>query len=211
VLGYSAIVSSFTTRIAGAVVAAVLAMFPLSCSSSPGGSPAHSSAHLDEPVITGDPAAYNTDDIAFANNMIPSQQQGINMSQLVPAHSSSPQVMAFANASGSALQSDIQVLKALRVQWREGGDGQTEGANPGVTPRAVIDDATIAKLDSLHGNAFDKLWLKSMISLDQAKIAMADAEISKGKNLDAVGLARQIVKAMQADTAQLQQMLVSLK
>ena len=201
--------SSFTTRLAAALVAAVIALLLSSCSGSPAGSSAHTSTHLDEPVITGEPAAYNTDDVAFASNMIPFEQQGINIAQRVPDHSNNAQVVAFAAKSASARQTDLQVLRALRAQWKEGQDGQTGGGNPSVAPRGVIDDATIAKLNLLHGNAFDAQWLKSMVSLDQAEIATANAEISKGKNADAVDLANQIVKARQADTGQMQQMLAA--
>jgi uncharacterized protein (DUF305 family) len=208
-LDYSAIVSSFTARAAAALVTAAIALFLSSCGGTPGGSSAHTSTRMDEPLITGEPAAYNTDDVAFANSMIPSDQHAIVLSQQVPDHSRDSQLVAFAVQNASARQSDMQVLKALRAQWREGQDGQTSGGNSGPTPTGPIDDATVAKLDSLHGNGFDALWLKSMIGLDQGAIEMANTEISKGKNADAVGLARQIIQAMQADIGQMQKLLAA--
>jgi uncharacterized protein (DUF305 family) len=206
-LDYSAIVSSFAARVAAALVA--IAFLLSSCSSSPAGSSAHTSTRIDEPVITGEPAAFNTDDVAFANSMIPSEKQGIDISQRVPDHSNNPQIVAVAAKNASTRQTDIQILKALRAQWGEGPEDQTKGGNPGATPRGVIDDTTIANLDSLRGNAFDTLWLKSMISLDQGAIEMANAEISKGKNVDAVALAKQIINTTQADMDQMQQLLAA--
>jgi uncharacterized protein (DUF305 family) len=208
-LDYSAIVSSFALRVAAALVASATALLMSSCSSSPAGSSAHTSTRIDEPVITGEPAAFNTDDVAFASSMLPSEKQVIDISQRVPDHSNNPQIVAVAAKNASTRQTDIQFLKALRAQWGEGPDDKTKGGNPGATPGGVIDDATIAKLDSLRGNAFDTLWLKSMISLDQGAIEMANAEISKGKNVDAVTLAKQIVKAAQADRDQMQQLLAA--
>jgi uncharacterized protein (DUF305 family) len=202
-------VSSFTARVAAALVTTAITLLSSSCGHSPAGGPAHTSTHADEPVITGEPAAYNADDFAFANNMIPADQQAIEMSQRVPDHSSNSQLVALATQDASARQSDVLILKALRAQWRGGQDDQTGGDGAGVTPKPPIDAATIAKLDTLHGNAFDTLWLKSMISLDQGSIEMATTEISKGKNADAIGLAKQIIAAMQADSAQMQKLLAA--
>ncbi|HET7668014.1 MAG TPA: DUF305 domain-containing protein, partial [Mycobacterium sp.] len=36
----------------------------------------------DQPVITGQPAGYNADDVAFATNMIPHHQQAADLSAL---------------------------------------------------------------------------------------------------------------------------------
>ena len=201
--------SSFTERVAAALVTAAIALLSSSCGGSPAGGPAHTSPHAAEPVITGEPAAYNADDFAFANNMVPSERQAIEMLQRVPDHSGNSQVVALAAQDAAARRSDILVLEALRAQWRGGQDDQTDVGTSSVTPKAPIDDATIAKLDSLHGNAFDTLWLKSMISLDQRTIEMANTESSKGENADAVRLAKQIIQAMQADAGQMQKLLAA--
>jgi uncharacterized protein (DUF305 family) len=73
----------------------------------------------------------------------------------------------------------------------------------------MIDNATIANLDSLHGPGFDTLWLKSMIGLDQGTIEAANAEVANGKNVDVTSLAKQMVKARQAEIGQMQQFLAS--
>jgi hypothetical protein len=59
------------SAVAVAVLAAVAAaLFLSSCSSPPSdGHTGHE--HSDEPGITGQPAGYNADDVAFATNMIP--------------------------------------------------------------------------------------------------------------------------------------------
>jgi uncharacterized protein (DUF305 family) len=71
----------------------------------------------------------------------------------------------------------------------------------------MVDQATITKLDSSHGSEFDTLWLQSMIGLDQGAVEMANAEIADGKNVDAAGLAKQIVEARQAEIGQIKQLL----
>jgi uncharacterized protein (DUF305 family) len=70
----------------------------------------------------------------------------------------------------------------------------------------MVDQATLAQLNSLHGGGFDALWLQSMIGLDQGAVELANAEVSKGNNVDAVDLARQIASARQADIGQMRQL-----
>jgi uncharacterized protein (DUF305 family) len=158
-------------------------------------------AQTDEPHITGEPAGNNAHDIAFVGNMIPHDQQGIDMSVLVPDRSTNSQIVVWAAKSAAALQTDIAILRALIVQW----DQNSEAAR-GDGGQGMPDPAAVAKLDSLHGGEFDSLWLHSMISLDQGAIEMANAEVINGKNADAVVLARQIIDARRAEIGQLNQM-----
>jgi len=202
-------VPSLTARIAAALAAGSTALFLSSCGSSPSGDHAHPVGAADKPVITGEPAGYNTADVAFANSLTAQEEQGINMSGLVPDRSNNSELVTFAAKTAAAFQVDTQVLKALRAQWKESQDNQTGDAGPSSTAGGVIDNATIANLDSLHGPEFDTLWLKSMISLDQGAIEVANAEVANGKNIDATSLAKQIVKARQAEIGQMQQILAS--
>ena len=129
------------------------------------------------------------------------------MAPLVPGHSTDSGIVTFAAKSAAALQFDTQVLKALRAQWKEGQNNPAAGGGSGVTVGGMIDDATFAKLDSLRGPAFDTLWLKSMIGLDQGAIELANAEVAGGNNVDAVSLAGQIAKARQAEIGQMRELL----
>jgi uncharacterized protein (DUF305 family) len=196
-------VPSLTAKIAAGLAACFTALF-LSACSKPSDNHAHPTHSDDKPVITGEPAAFNTADVAFANDMTPHEEQGIKMSLLAPDHSTNSDLVAFAAKTGAALQVDADVLKALGAQWKEGGDHQPGGS--AATTRPPIDNSIITKLDSLHGPAFDAPWLDSMINLDQRSIEMANGEIANGKNPDALDLAKQIVKARQAEIAQMQQM-----
>jgi uncharacterized protein (DUF305 family) len=158
-------------------------------------------------VITGEPAGYNTADVAFANNMTAREEQAINVSQLAPDRSENAELVAFAAKTAAAMKMDTQVLKALRTQWKEGADNQTASEGPSISTQGMIDDATIARLNSLRGPEFDTLWLNSVISLDQGTIDLANGEVANGKNVDATSLAKQIVSARQADISQLRHIL----
>src|SRR5262249_9511455 len=70
----------------------------------------------DEPVITGQPAGYNADDVAFATNMIPHHQQAVELSALVPDRSTNAQLVALAQQISAAQQPEINVMKVFLVQ-----------------------------------------------------------------------------------------------
>lgn len=159
------------------------------------------------PVITGEPAAYTPADVAFANDAIAREDQGISMSALVADHSENPDVVAFAAKAVAALQVDTQVLKALRAQWKEGQDNPSGTSNLPTAPNNPRNNPTLTKLAALRGPEFDTVYLNSMISLYQATIDLANGEVAKGKNVDAISLAKQIVKARQTDIGQMQQLL----
>lgn len=166
------------------------------------------STNADEPVLTGEPPGHNAADVDFTDEMIVQDQLGSDISSLVPNLSTNPAVVAFAAAGATARQSDIQVLKVLQVQWNSNSDNQTRH-EPDATRFRTIDPATIAKLRSSHGGEFDTLWLQSMLGLDRRAIQAANVEIAGGNNVDAVGVARQLVDARQAELGQIKTLLGS--
>jgi uncharacterized protein (DUF305 family) len=202
-------VPSLTARIAASLAACSIALLTSSCSGSHHDDHAHSTRSDDKPVISGEPAAYNNADVAFADNMTAREDQGINISRLVPDRSTNSDLVTFASKTAAALQVDTQVLKALRAQWKESPDNQPGGGGSSGQTGGTIDGATMANLASLHGPEFDTLWVKSMIGLDQGSIELANSEVANGKNVDATSLAKQIVKARQDEIGQMQQIIAS--
>jgi uncharacterized protein (DUF305 family) len=203
---YAGTVSLPTARIANVLAALAMAICVSSCSG-PAADDHTRPTSKDQPLVTGEPAGYNPHDVAFANTMIQNHKQGINISRLVPDRSAGPKVTAFAAARSSVLQSDVEVLKVMLVQWNENPNNGAGGDGGGTTVTGVVDQATIAKLDSLRGEKFDTLWLQAMIGLDQGAIEIAKTEIAGKNNDDAVGLARQIIEARQVDIGKMKQLL----
>jgi len=202
---YAGRVSSSASHIAYALAALAIAICVSSCSSPASDDHTHPTS-TDQPVVSGEPAGYDAQDVAFANSMLQNHTQGIDISKLVPDRSADPRVVAFAAARSSALQADIQVLKVMLVQWNENPNAGT-GSGGATVAKGIVDQGTIAKLDSSRGGKFDTLWLQSMIGLDQGAVEIANAEIAGKNNDDAVGLARQIVDARQADIGKMKQLL----
>jgi uncharacterized protein (DUF305 family) len=188
------------------LIAVAAAVFLSSCSNSTSDSHADH-AKTDEPVITGQPAGYDADDVAFATNMIPHHQQAVDLSALVPDRSTNAQLVALARQISAAQQPEINVMKVFLVQWNENPDTNSGHSGHGATMQGMVDPTTMARLQSLNGADFDKLWLESMISHHQGAIEMAKAEIANGDNVDAKDLAKNVVTTQEAEIGQMKQML----
>jgi uncharacterized protein (DUF305 family) len=194
------------TRLLAVLAALATALFLSSCSSAQtNGETDHPKS--DEPVITGQPAGYNADDVAFATNMIPHHQQAVDLSALVPDRSTNADLIALAQQISAAQQPEINVMKVFLVQWNENPDANSGHAGHGNTMQGMVDETTMTKLKSLNGAEFDKLWLESMISHHQGAIEMAKAEVANGDNVDAKSLAKTIVTTQEAEIGQMKQML----
>jgi uncharacterized protein (DUF305 family) len=197
-----------TARIVAGLVALVTAAVVSSCGSSSSNDPAGQATHEDTPLITEKPAGYNADDIAFATNMIPHHEQALELSALVPDRSANPQVIKLAADISAAQTPEIETMKVFLVQWKENPDtGSGHGGHGAMSMQGMVDEATMAKVESLKGTEFDTLWLQSMIDHHQGAIEMAKAEIANGDNVDAVAMAKRIVSTQQAEIDQMKQML----
>ncbi len=193
-------------RVVAATVALAAALVLTSCSRpAPDGHSDHE--HPEAPVITGQPAGYNADDVAFATNMIPHHQQAVDLSAMVPDRSDNAELIALAKQISAAQQPEIDVMKVFLVQWNENPDTNSGQAGHGSAMAGMVDAATMTKLASLKGAEFDKLWLQSMISHHQGAIEMANAEIANGDNVDAKMLAKNIVATQGTEIGQMKQML----
>src|SRR6266853_514664 len=122
--------TSVARRVAAALAASTLALFVSSC-----GSPASDGhtdhQHSDEPVITGQPAGYNADDVAFATDMISHHQQAVELSAMVPDRSTNAELAALAQKISAAQQPEINVMKVFLVQWNENPDTDSGHAGHG--------------------------------------------------------------------------------
>ncbi len=203
---YSGAMTSMPAR-ALAVLAAIAAAVFLSSCSSPSSDGHTDHEHTEEPVITGQPAGFNADDVSFATNMIPHHQQAVELSALVPDRSTNPELVALAQQVSAAQQPEIETMKVFLVQWKENPDAGSGHEGHGAPMAGMVDEGTMTKLESLNGPEFDKLWLESMISHHQGAIEMAKAEIANGANVDAKRMAQTIIDTQQAEIGKMKQML----
>lgn len=203
------VMPSRTTRLAAIVLALFAALFLTSCS----GSEDHTEAHPgEESASTAQPAGFNADDHAFATNMIPHHEQAIELSAMVPDHTTNADLIALAAKISAEQEPEIKTLRVFLVQWDENpDDGASQGEDGGHgghgAMAGMVDEATMAKLQSLQGAEFDTLWLQSMISHHQGAIEMAKAEVANGQNDDVKRMAQTMIDTQQAEITQMNQML----
>ena len=153
------------------------------------------------------PAGVNDADVTFVTDMIPHHQQAVELSALVPARSTDPEVVALAAEISAVQGPEIETLKAFLVQWTDGGYGGHQGHDGGAAPMpGMVDDAAMGRLAAERGSDFDRQWLQAMIAHHEGAIAMANTELATGSSSDAKRLAQQIVSGQQAEIERMQRM-----
>lgn len=200
---YDGCVTTIPAR-AALVMAALAALVFVAACGGPDPRPPENTA---SPTPTVEPAGFNDADIAFVTGMIPHHQQAVELSALVPQHSHNAGVTKLASGIAAAQQPEIETMKVLRVQWREGAPEPEHGPGSHPPMRGMVDDATMARLQSLNGAEFDKLWLQSMTGHHKGAIEMARTELAGGANADAKRIAQGIADTQQAEIDQMNRML----
>ncbi|GAB7066913.1 DUF305 domain-containing protein [Mycobacterium hodleri] len=192
-----------------ALVAAVATALLVSSCTSP--SSTSSDGHTDHThgnessAAAPNAAPNNAADVTFVSGMIPHHEQAVEMSALVPQRSTNPEVIKLAADISAAQGPEIQTMKGFLTQWNVDAGAAHDGHDMGAMTGMVDEDA-MAKLETLKGADFDKLWLTSMIGHHEGAVAMAKTEIADGANADAKALAGRIVTAQEAEIAQMKQM-----
>jgi len=196
--------TSATTRLA-AGIAALAAAVLASCSTA---TTQDRSAH--EPTVATAEASTPHDavDAMFGQLMIPHHEQAVELAALVPERSTNPAVVTLAATISGQQKPEIDTMKAMLANWGVNPDDAShDSGHGGIAMQGMVDDATLIKLEALRGAEFDQLWLTSMIAHHRGAIGMAKSEIADGKNPEMIALARNIVRAQQAEIDQMTPML----
>ena len=151
------------------------------------------------------PTKHNAADIAFARNMIPHHQQGVELAAMVRNHTLNADLLVIATHIRADQQAEIRTLNLLLAQWHESAAANHgNGGDHGGMPMAgMVDRGAMDRLETLSGADFDTLWAKSMISHHQGAIMMAQNEIDHGLSTDAIHAARLIIEAQQREISRM--------
>ncbi|WP_344861478.1 DUF305 domain-containing protein [Amycolatopsis ultiminotia] len=217
-----------TLVISGIAVASALALSACNSGDQPSGTqPGSSSAPA--PASNQQAAGHNNDDVAFAQQMIPHHKQALDMAKMVSSRSTNPKVVDLANRIDKAQDPEIQQMQGWLNTWGVAsssampdmsghnmpgmspssmpGMGSSSMPMPGGSMPGMMSDADMAKLDTMKGAEFDKMWLGMMIKHHQGAVDMAKTELAKGGNADAKALAQKIIDGQQAEIAEMQGLL----
>lgn len=177
-----------------------------------------SSARVAEP-------GHNSADVAFAAEMVPHHEQGLEMVDLTGRREVSGAFTDLTRQIAAEQSADIDEMESWLAAWDE------EAAPP--TDR-MMDDETLSTrssagamrgmmrsrmgpwalgtedLDALVASPsarFEDRWLRTMITHHQGAISMARHEISHGAYPPAITLAEHVVTTQQAEIEQMRQLL----
>src|SRR5258705_1062503 len=95
------------TRVFAAVVAAVIALPVSACGGSPGSVSASSATAS---------TVHNSDDVMFAQHMIPHHQQAIDMAAMAPSHTANPALRVVAIHISTDQRAEISILTGILDQ-----------------------------------------------------------------------------------------------
>jgi uncharacterized protein (DUF305 family) len=147
-------------------------------------------------------AGHNSQDVMFAQMMIPHHQQAIVMAKQAATKASSPQVEKLAEQIEQAQGPEIQMMTGWLQTW--GASKPSDGMHMG---DGMMSDQDMKKLAKLSGKPFDRAFLQMMIKHHQGAITMAKTEQAQGSSADAKALADSIVTSQSAEITTMQKLL----
>lgn len=145
---------------------------------------------------------YSTQDIMFAEMMIPHHEQAIVMSDLALSNSSNPEILKLAR--------EIKAAQAPEIEQMKNWDGVDASMHMGHTMMGMLDEDEINNLKAVTGKEFDRLFLEGMIKHHEGAIDMAEM-IDDSKNAEVAALGKAIISTQKAEIELMKSMLTSIK
>jgi len=146
---------------------------------------------------TSSNSGYSSQDIMFAEMMIPHHQQAIEMSDLALQNSEDSEVRALAQQIKDAQAPEIEEMKS----W-----GASSNAHMGHMMDGMLSGEEMEALRSARGAEFDRLFLEGMIKHHEGAIDMAEMVVDS-KNLDVSALAKAIIEAQRTEISTMKELL----
>ncbi len=170
-----------TSRILTTAAATALLLASLTACSTGASEMSHDD-HQSESAAAG----FSSDDIMFAQMMIPHHEQAIEMSTLAETRAENPEVKALAAKIKAAQAPEIEVMKGwLTKAGASTHMGHTMGMD------GMLSEAEMQALRNATGKEFDRLFLEGMIAHHEGAVDMTSM-VTGSKNADAHELGHSI-------------------
>lgn len=195
-----------TTRILAIAAALTLGLTLAGCSTSDNaGSDAGSSASTSSAA-----SAHNDQDVMFAQMMLPHHKQAVEMSDMLLAKGDGvdPDVATLAKQIKAEQAPEITQLTSWLKGWGESTESEHSGS--GHSMSGMMSDSDMSDLDQASAKDAGKLFLQQMVEHHTSAVDMAKTEVDKGKNTDAVAMAKSIVSSQTEQISQMKDMLASM-
>lgn len=142
--------------------------------------------------------AFSSQDIMFAEMMIPHHEQAIEMSDLAFTNTTNPDVLALAEQIRGAQEPEIELMKS----W----PGVDLDGHAGHTMMGMLDENELEMLRVTTGADFDRLFLEGMIKHHEGAIDMAEM-INDSKNPEVAKLGKAIIESQSSEIAAMKALL----
>jgi uncharacterized protein (DUF305 family) len=141
---------------------------------------------------------YSSDDIAFAEQMIPHHEQAIEMSEIALLNTTNPDVLQLAQEIKGAQSPEIELM----MSWT----GVKASTHAGHLMDGMLSDSEISDLRGAKGKVFDVLFLQGMIKHHEGAIEMA-RKVTASTNKDVANLSAAIIKAQELEITKMNELL----
>ena len=148
--------------------------------------------------------SYNQTDAAFAANMLPHHEGGVELGKLAVDKGVDPKVKSLGQDIVDAQTRETKTLEEFLTDFG--------GASP-VMPEAIEarDMMGMEKLKAASGKEFDLLWLDVISGHHSAAIQMAEIEKTGGKSPEATKLATSIIETQSRELQQFNSLLKQME
>ena len=159
-------------------------------------------------------AERNQNDVMFVQMMLPHHTQAVEMSEMVLAKEGmSVEVTDLATRIKDTQGPEIKLMEGWLKDWDEPAEpepmaGHDMGGMDGMD--GMMTDEQMNALDAASGPEAERLFLESMIEHHDGAVAMAEEQISQGKNVEVTALAQDIAAAQKAEIVEMRSLLEGL-
>ena len=141
---------------------------------------------------------YSSDDIAFAEMMIPHHEQAIEMSEIALLNTTNPDVLKLAQEIKDAQPPEIELM----MSWT----GVKASTHAGHMMDGMLSESQLSDLREAKDKEFDRLFLQGMIKHHEGAIEMAQ-DVAASKNKDVADLSASIISAQESEISKMKELL----
>jgi uncharacterized protein (DUF305 family) len=195
------------TRTLAAAAALTIGLTLAGCSTNSTGSSDSSSSS------TSAASVHNDQDVMFTQEMRAHHQQAIEMSDMLLDKGSDvdADVVTLAKQIKAEQAPEIKTMTGWLKAWGEPTEASSmSGMDHSSMSGGMMSDSDMDALDKASAADAGKLYLEQMVEHHTSAVDMAKIEVDKGKNTDAIAMAKSIVSSQTEQITQMKDMLASM-
>ncbi|MEX5296601.1 DUF305 domain-containing protein [Kocuria sp. CPCC 205268] len=179
---------------------------------SPSASPSTSLSGSPSGAAAAISAEHNDADVMFAQMMLPHHEQAVQMSEILLGKDLVPgEVRDLAERVRDTQAPEMERMRAMLAAWDAPAAPEASAAQHGGHGSGMVDEQGMNWLrEAEEGPAAARLYLEQMTQHHEGAIEMARDQVEDGQNPQALELAQDIVRAQEAEIAEMERMLREL-